>query len=243
MSSRHSATRRRFLSTSLAAAPALWLTPGLFAEELEKTLAQTPRQTEGPFYPDRLPLDTDNDLIRLNDASTPAIGEVTHLTGRVLSPAGEPVRNATVEIWQCDANAKYLAQHTDDVRGGGRDLGFQGFGRFLTDMQGRYYFRTIKPVPYPGRTPHIHVAVNKGDKRLLTTQCYIDGHPGNARDGVMRSTTEAERKLLMIPFEPLKGSGAGEYQAKFDVVLGAMTDEGPEENGGGRRQPRGRRGA
>ncbi|NNJ27304.1 hypothetical protein LzC2_34060 [Planctomycetes bacterium LzC2] len=93
----------------------------------------------------------------------------------------------------------------------------------------------IKPVPYPGRTPHIHVAVNKGDKRLLTTQCYIKGLPQNDRDGVMRSTTEAERKLLMIPFEPLKGSDAGELQANFEIVLGAITDEGPE-------QPRGRSG-
>ncbi len=230
MSSPRTASRRRFLSTSLtatglAAAPGLWLTPGLFAEELEKTLRRTPQQTEGPFYPDRLPLDTDNDLLRLNDASTPALGEVTHFTGRVLSAAGEPVRGATVEIWQADANGNYL--HS---RGGGpkpRDTGFQGFGRFLTDAAGRYYFRTIKPVPYGPRTPHIHVAVNKGANRLLTTQCYIKGHPGNARDGVLRGAPEAERRLLTVPFTPLKDSGAGEYQANFDVVLGQMTDEVP----------------
>ena len=221
-------TRRRLLSTTFAAAPALWLTPGLFAEELEKTLRRTPNQTEGPFYPDRLPLDTDNDLLRLNDASTPALGEATHLSGRVLSAAGEPVRNATVEIWQADANGNYL--HSRGGRDDGpspRDTGFQGFGRFLTDSKGRYYFRTIKPVPYGGRTPHIHLAVNKGDERLLTTQCYIEGHPRNARDGVMRGTPEAERKLLTIPFKPLEESAAGEYQANFDVVLGRMTDEGP----------------
>ena len=158
-------TRRDFLSTSLkatglAAAPALWLTPGAFAEELEKTLRKTPPQTEGPFYPDALPLDTDNDLLRLNDSSTPALGEVTHLSGRVLTTAGEPVRGATVEIWQADANGNYI--HSRGGEKDRRDAGFQGFGRFLTDAAGRYYFRTIKPVPYGGRTPHIHMAVNRG---------------------------------------------------------------------------------
>ena len=220
-------TRRRLLSTSFAAAPALWLTPGLLAEELEKTLRRTPNQTEGPFYPDRLPLDTDNDLLRLNDAVTPALGEVTHLSGRVLSAAGEPVRGATVEIWQADANGNYLHSRGGRAEGpNARDAGFQGFGRFLTDAQGRYYFRTIKPVPYGPRTPHIHVAVDRGDKRLLTTQCYVQGHPGNARDGVLRGTPAAERALLTVPWEPLKDSAAGEYQATFDVVLGKMTDEG-----------------
>ncbi|MEM9700989.1 MAG: protocatechuate 3,4-dioxygenase [Planctomycetota bacterium] len=246
MLSRRQASRRRFLAASGAAAGGmvlaerLWTTPGAFAEELEKTLRSTPWQTEGPFYPDKLPLDTDNDLLRLNDRSTPALGEVTHLTGRVLSVTGEPVRGATVEIWQCDANGNYL--HSRGASNDNRDEGFQGFGRFLTDSQGRYYFRTIKPVPYPGRTPHIHIAVDKGDKRVLTTQCYIKDFAQNARDGVMRSTTAAERELLMVPWEKLEGSAAGEWQAKFDLVLGSLTDEGADRNAGGRRMMRRRRG-
>src|SRR4029079_9142505 len=133
----------------LAFATALWVVPGAYAQELVKT----PKQTEGPFYPDHLPLDTDNDLIVINEKTTPAVGEITHLTGKILSPNGEPVRNAVVEIWQCDAGGAYL--HSGRGNGEKRDSNFQGFGRFLTNSKGEYYFRTIKPVPYPGRTPHI----------------------------------------------------------------------------------------
>src|SRR5437588_6465322 len=117
--------RRAFLGT-LTLGAAAFTTPGLFAEEL--ALARTPRMTEGPFYPPKLPLDTDNDLIVINNAITPAVGEITHLTGRVLTASGEPIRNALVEIWQCDAKQVYLAQGPREGRG---DTNFQGFGRFI----------------------------------------------------------------------------------------------------------------
>ena len=236
--------RRQFLTrtlkTSAALSPGLFLAPGLFAEELEKTLKRTPPQTEGPFYPDRLPLDTDNDLLVLNDASTPALGEVTHFSGRVLSAAGEPVRGATVEIWQADANGNYIHSRGAGA-GAARDAGFQGFGRFLTDASGRYYFRTIKPVPYGGRTPHIHMAVNRKNERLLTTQCYVKDHPANARDGVIRNTPAGEVDRLMVNFEPLGESAAGEYAANFDVVLGATPADPDAENVGAAARPVGRR--
>src|SRR5215218_4767002 len=89
--------RRRFLSR-LTLGAALFTMPGLFAEEL----VRTPAQTEGPFYPDHLPLDTDNDLLIVNDSLTPATGQITWLSGRILDGRGEPMRNALVEIWQCD---------------------------------------------------------------------------------------------------------------------------------------------
>src|SRR5712692_9691705 len=102
-------SRRRFLRGltlgGLAlGVPAFFTVPGVFAEELTRT----PRQTEGPFYPDRLPLDTDNDLIIINDSITPAVGEITHLSGRVLDVKGSPIRSALVEIWQVDNNGVYL---------------------------------------------------------------------------------------------------------------------------------------
>lgn len=211
-------SRRGFLTRATALAP-FFLTPGLFAEELTRT----PRQTEGPFYPDKLPLDTDNDLLVLNDSTTPAIGEVTHLTGKLLDSKGDPVKNAVVEIWQCDANGAYLHSGTDNNNK--RDKSFQGFGRFLTSSTGEYYFRTIKPVPYPGRTPHIHFKIKHKDRELLTTQCYIKGHPGNERDGIYRSVRDPKaRAAITVDFAPLPNSKAKELAAKFDIVLG-MTPE------------------
>ena len=149
----------------------------LAAEEFTEELLRTPPLTEGPFYPDKLPLDTDNDLIIVNDSITPAVGEITHLTGRVLDAGGNPVKNVTVEIWQCDAKQVYLNTRDSVPKASQRDANFQGFGRFTTGSKGEYRFRTIKPVAYPGRpAPHIHFKVKRGDRELLTTQLFIRGY-------------------------------------------------------------------
>lgn len=207
-------TRRSFLAR-LTASAALFSVPGVFAEEL----IRTPRQTEGPFYPDHLPLDTDNDLLVINDGITPAVGEVTYLSGRILDGRGDPIRNAVVEIWQCDNNGAYLHSKTGNSEK--RDKNFQGFGRFVTGSSGEYLFRTIKPVPYPGRTPHIHYKIKRAGKELLVTQCYIKGHPGNAKDGIYKGIKdEKARESVTIDFAPLKGARANELAARFDVVLG-----------------------
>lgn len=200
--------RRQFLS-------AVFATPGLFAEQL--TL--TPRQTEGPFYPDHLPLDTDNDLLVLNKSLTPATGEVTYLSGRILDARGEPIRNAQVEIWQVDSQGAYIHSRTGNATR--RDPNFQGFGRFLTGSSGEYLFRTIKPVLYPGRTRHIHMAVLPPGGERLVTQVYVAGEPGNYRDMVLRGIRDPKaRASVLVPFAPLTGSKAGELAAQFDVVLG-----------------------
>jgi protocatechuate 3,4-dioxygenase beta subunit len=207
--------RRDFLCTA-AATTMFWTVRGAFAEEL----LRTPAQTEGPFYPDRLPLDTDNDLIVLNDSLTPAVGDITYLSGRILDSGGQPLRNAVVEIWQCDNHGAYLHSRTGNADQ--RDQNFQGFGRFTTGSTGEYLFRTIKPVPYPGRTPHIHFAVKRKGHEPFTTQCYIKDHPGNARDGVLRGIRDAAaRESVQVDFNPLAGSQAGELAAKFDIVLGS----------------------
>jgi protocatechuate 3,4-dioxygenase beta subunit len=210
-----SSSRRRFLGGLAAAGGVLLTAPGAFADEL----VRTPKQTEGPFYPDKLPLDTDNDLLIVNNTITPAVGKVTHLTGRVLDAKGNPVRNALVEIWQCDAKGVYL--HTADSSRKEPDKNFQGFGRFLTGSTGEYYFRTIKPVPYPGRTPHIHFKIKKAGKELLTTQCYVKGEPGNNRDFIYLAVRDPKaRAAITVDFAPLKESRIGELTARFDVVLG-----------------------
>ena len=188
--------------------------PCAFAE----ALALTPKQTEGPFYPDKLPLDTDNDLLIVNDDITPAVGTVTWVSGRILDQRGEPIRNALVEIWQCDNNGAYI--HSGTTNKDKADRHFQGFGRFLTGASGEYLFRTIKPVPYPGRTPHIHYAVKMKGHEKWTTQCYIEGHPGNEKDGIWKSLDANGRKALTVPFTPIASSKAGELSAKFDLVMG-----------------------
>jgi protocatechuate 3,4-dioxygenase beta subunit len=220
----HLPTRRLFLvSGAIAATSPFWTVRGAFAEELTRT----PGQTEGPFYPNKLPLDTDNDLLVINDGITPAVGEIAHLTGKVLDAKGNPLKNAVVEIWQCDANGVYLHTKDSEPKKDKQDKNFQGFGRFLTGSTGEYYFRTIKPVPYTGRTPHVHVKVRgAGGRELLTTQIFVNGHPQNARDGVLAGVRDAfERELLLVDFKPVPGSKLGELSARFDVVLGRTPDE------------------
>lgn len=220
------ASRRGFLKRATIAGagvmlPAFWETRGAFAE----ALTQTPRQTEGPFYPNHLPLDTDNDLLVINDNITPCVGEITHLSGRILDSAGQPIRNALVEIWQVDGNGVYL--HTGDRRDKPRDKNFQGFGRFLTGTSGEYYFRTVKPVPYPGRTPHIHFKVKRSGQSEFVTQCYVKGHEQNERDGIYRSIRDPKaRESVTVDFAPIADSKLGELAAQFDIVIGVTPRDG-----------------
>ncbi len=189
--------------------------PGAVAEEL----VRTPKQTEGPFYPVKLPLDTDNDLIIVNDSLTPAVGEITHLSGRVLDPKGDPIRNVLVEIWQVDNAGAYLHEKSSNAEK--RDKNFQGFGRFMTASSGEYYFRTVKPVPYPGRCPNIHVAIKMKGREKWTTQCYVKGHADNEKDGIYKSIKDdKQRAAVTIDFAPLAGSKVGELAARFDIVMG-----------------------
>jgi protocatechuate 3,4-dioxygenase beta subunit len=208
--------RRTFLGGLAIGSAALWA-PGVLAEELMRT----PAQTEGPFYPDKLPLDTDNDLIVINDALTPGVGTISYVSGKVLDSRGNPIKNAAVEIWQCDNNGAYLHSRTSNADK--KDSNFQGFGRFVTGSSGEYLFRTIKPVPYPGRTPHIHFKVKLKGKDELTTQLYVKGHPGNERDGIWRNSGD-KRDLITVDFAPIKESKIGELAAKFDIVLGVTPE-------------------
>ncbi|MCY2974053.1 MAG: protocatechuate 3,4-dioxygenase [Planctomycetota bacterium] len=220
---RYLQNRRRFLITTGVFASTLISAPGLFAEQL----AITPDMTEGPFYPDHLPLDTDNDLIMLGDSITPAVGIITQLSGRVFGKNGSPIKNATVEIWQCDANKVYLHSRDSKPKASQQDKHFQGFGRFETNQAGEYRFRTIKPVEYPGRpAPHIHFKVKLGDRELLNTQLMIRDYPGNDRDGIFKNAARKfDRKLFEADFLPIPESKTGELFAKFDLVLGITPSE------------------
>jgi protocatechuate 3,4-dioxygenase beta subunit len=215
MKSRYPFDRRSMLGM-MAFGAAAWTTPGAFAEEL----SLTPKNPLGPFYPDKLPLDTDNDLIIVNDSTTPGVGTISHLGGRVLDASGSPIRNAMIEIWQCDSNGVY--HHSKGApKGRKRETNFQCYGRFLTGSKGSYSFRTIKPVAYPGRTPHIHVIVSHGGKRVLTTQLYVKGEEKrNEKDGLYKRVDEKDRHLLEADFQPIKDSKIGELAASWDIVVG-----------------------
>ncbi len=144
----------------------------------------------------------------------------------MLSTSGEPIENAIVEIWQCDSKGVYIAQGPR-----GADTNFQGFGKFTTGSKGEYRFRTIKPVPYAGRTPHIHVKVKKGGRELLTTQLFINGHPQNRNDGVLGGIRDPlAREFVLVDFKPMEKSKIGELTAQFDIVLGVT----PADRPGGR---------
>ena len=91
----------------------------------------------------------------------------------------------------------------------------------MTSSTGEYYFRTIKPVAYPGRTPHIHFAIKMKGRDKWTTQCYIKGDERNDRDMVVRGIRDSkQRESVMVDFTPVEGSKSRELAAKFDIVTG-----------------------
>jgi protocatechuate 3,4-dioxygenase beta subunit len=204
--------RRRLLAAGLAAGAGAVLPTGLSA-----ALVPTPRQTPGPFYPLRLPLDSDADLVQVEGSGQSAAGVVTHVFGQVLDRSGRPLAAARVEIWQCDAFGHYHHPHD---RGGRADPNFQGYGHMLVGADAAFRFRTIKPVPYPGRAPHIHFAISGPGIERLTTQMYVAGEPANARDGILgRVRDAAARARLIVPLEPAPEMEPGALAGRFDIVL------------------------
>ncbi len=207
--------RRLFL---VAAGAAALLRPF----EALATLLPTPAQSTGPFYPRELPLDRDNDLATVAGAPAGAKGELTHVFGTVRDVEGRSLAGARVEIWQCNAFGRY--HHPNDTRNVPLDPGFQGFGETLTSDSGAYRFRTIRPVAYPGRTPHIHFAVTAPGGARLVTQMYVEGAPGNERDGLLSSIRDPQaRRSVIVAFRPAPEIEGGALAGTFDIVLGGNT--------------------
>jgi protocatechuate 3,4-dioxygenase beta subunit len=203
----HPSFARRRAVAALVALPAVWT--GVRAQPAQNK-RPTPSQTEGPFYPVTLPKDTDFDLLR-NGTLSYARGQPAWVEGDVSDLKGKPIAGAQVEIWQCDEQGHY--HHPGD--GGKADPSFQGFGRVTVGSDGRYRFRTIRPVAYSGRTPHIHVKVKLGTRELLTTQLYVEGDPHNERDGIWRRLDKDARAAVTVPFQP----GNDGLRAIFPLVL------------------------
>ncbi|WP_341705714.1 hypothetical protein [Ferrovibrio sp.] len=123
-------------------------------------------------------------------------GMPLRLGGRVLDPACRPLAGVLVDLWQADAEGRY------------DNDGFRLRGHVVTDAEGRWAFDTVRPGLYPGRTRHLHVKLQPAGGRVLTTQLYFPGEPGNARDGIF------DARLLMAV-----GGNDDEMLARFDFVL------------------------
>ena len=199
---------RRQLAAALLSAPALLSARRAWAQRTP--LHPTPSQTEGPFYPVELPSDRDHDLLR-NGSLAYGRGQPAWVEGAVTDLDGRPLSGAVVEIWQCDEAGHY--HHPGD--GNRADRAFQGFGSMAVGANGEYRFRTIRPVAYSSRTPHIHVKVKLGSRELLTTQFYVEGEPHNERDFLWRRMAAADRAAVTAPFR----RGTDGLQARFGIVV------------------------
>ncbi len=214
----HATTGRRRALHALAGGAA-WLSMPAIGH------ATLPAMTEGPFYPPpsyrARQLDWDADLTQVQrpagEAAAGALGEWLDLGGQVLDPRGRPIDRAEVEIWQCDVHGSY--RHP---RGEGRavDAGFQGFGLSRSDEAGRYRFRTIKPTPYPGRCPHIHVRVRHPSLGEWTSQLFVAGDPANLRDGLYRRLDADERKDVDMRLGRAPAGAPVVWVADHPLVIG-----------------------
>ncbi len=190
----------------------------LIPSTLRAAAKPTPRGSEGPFYPRRRPKDDDADLVLVENAVREAGGDILHLAGRLLDTNARPIAAARVEIWQCDVKGIYL--HPGDRRYGSRDTGFQGFGHAITDADGGFKFRTIVPVPYPGRTPHIHVKVVVGGRDVLITQLYLADHPQNSGDYLFRRLGPDGQRRVSMQIKSGAASKRPTFETSIDLVIG-----------------------
>ena len=203
-------SRRHWMARCLVvgAATGTLITTRAFAQPTDtQPLRPTPAQAEGPFYPLREPNDADHDLLR-HGGKQYAKGKAAWVEGVVLDRSGKPLKGGVMEIWQCDEDGHY--DHPAD--GSRMDAFFQGFGRVGLDAEGRFKFRTIRPAPYGGRTPHIHAKVKLGRQELLTTQLYVAGDLANARDGLWQRMSEPARASVTVPYLTVSDGLKATYQ-------------------------------
>jgi protocatechuate 3,4-dioxygenase, beta subunit len=185
-----------------------------------QNLVPTSGQEMGPFYPMVRPADHDADLTRIKGHSGSAMGQPINVIGRIVDPRGNPVRNAQVELWQCNAAGRY--DHPGDrANPAALDPNFQGFAKLATDRDGEFKFRSVKPkdygTPIGRRTPHIHFDLASRADRLVT-QMYFPGEPLNQVDFLLRG---ADNKQTLIAEAIDRLSGDPQALAyRWTVVLG-----------------------
>lgn len=195
---------------------------GLSAQAAKMCKGITPKQTEGPFYPVNEQSDKNWDLTRVDGLSGEAKGEKVIMTGRVLDELTcEPVADALVEIWQACESGRY--NHPNDPNLNAElDPHFQYWGQVVTDREGTYLFKTIRPGAYPAtetwmRPSHVHVKVEKRGYHELTTQMYFAGDPHNDTDRILQALSREEQKKLVVDFVVNPQSGV--LTGIFDIVI------------------------
>jgi len=186
----------------------------------------TPTQTEGPFYPDSDVGDNDLDLTLIKGRSEAAKGEPIYVFGQVLDTDGNPLANATVDVWQANDAGRY--RHAEDPNPAPLDPNFQGWGIVKTDALGFYRYKTIRPGVYSldllggegFRARHIHYKVSHDEHTPVTTQLYFPGDPLIEQDLEIVKAPEEDRWMMMSVEEKPHVSGTPIY--RFDVVLGNL---------------------
>ena len=181
------------------------------------SLTRTPWQGEGPFYPDTIPEDTDNDLVKNGELSVEARGKILILNGILVDLDSHPVNGVSIEIWQTDNNGVYL--HSGSFARDIMDKQFQGFGRTKTDRNGRFFFRTLVPTEYPGRTPHIHMKLWREGQNVLTTQLYIHNHHHNESDFLFQRMSLTEQRINSMKLIPATNKNTAEYRTFVKIVV------------------------
>ncbi len=168
----------------------------------------------------------DNDLIKNCAKDGLPVGERLLVHGHVRDQLGRPVKNALVEVWQANASGRY--RHKKDQYIGALDPNFGGCGRVLTDENGYYFYRTIKPGPYPWRNrvnewrpAHIHYAISgHGWVQRLITQMYFEGDPLIATCPILRSVPSEEQIRGLIALQDASAFVQLDSRAyRFDIVL------------------------
>jgi len=184
------------------------------------------RMTDGPFYPPRSWRerwsDWDADLTRVQHVAGGrlALGEHLGLEGRVLDTGERAIDGAAIEIWQCDALGHYRHPSTEPTMAE-VDEAFQGFGATRSEALGQFRFRTIRPVPYPGRTPHIHVKLRHASFGEVTSQLFVAGDAGNARDFLWRSLATDDRPALEMRLQSASTDTGLRWLVRHDLVVPA----------------------
>lgn len=218
MSDNQQLRRRKVLGMAVASGLTLLTAP--LRSIAQQVTRRTPAQILGPYYPVIKPTEQDTDLTMIAGRTGRAQGQVIYVAGRVINRHGQPVSGAQMEIWQANSHGRYT--HQSDQHDAPLDPNFEGYAQLVTDAEGRYRIKTIKPAAYPDdsgtlRAPHIHFQVT-GRVNRLVTQLYFSGDPLNDKDRYLVSAA-GNRGRLIVDLNAVPGDLEKASSASWDIVL------------------------